>query len=73
MIEGVDDRSPASLGMRRAVDDLSIMRLARWLGMVWPPDITLRERGFAAHVRKEKPAKPENFKLRHSAKFAGRS
>ncbi len=32
MIEGVDDRSPASLGMRRAVDESSIMRLARWLG-----------------------------------------
>jgi hypothetical protein len=48
------------------------MRLARWLGTVWPPDITPRERGFAAHIRNENSAKPENFKLHHSAEVAGR-
>lgn len=57
--------------MRRDVDELSMMRLARWLGMVWPPDITPRERGFAAHICKENSAKPEIFKLRHSAILLG--
>jgi hypothetical protein len=72
MIEGVDDRSLPPWACVESVDESSIMRLARWLGTAWPPDIPPRERGFAAHIRKENSAKPENFKLRHSAKVSGR-